>query len=167
MGSPLNHKLPVLSQPSPKGCSKKVQRGLKQGPLLQTDGDKGQRTPLQPTDSEMHLSDLYTLAPSEADTLPYTKDAPSLSGEPQPPSTGDSERSDKTLEPSDVSVSSWITSTPLPAQAGSVQLSLRAGEASQSVTYTKNSEERLGCEHAVSPAHRTEPPAERSLHAAS
>nr|XP_004552870.2 probable phospholipid-transporting ATPase VA [Maylandia zebra] len=170
VGSPLCPKLPFLSlaKASPKGYYKKDGRsvsGSKQGPLLQT--DEAKRSPLQPTDSDMHLSDLYTPAPSEVDTLPYTKDNPALSGELQTSSAADSEHLNKTIEPSDVNLSSCVTSTPLPAQADSVQLSMPPDGASQCVRYTRNSEERLKSEHAVSSAHRTEPPTERPLQAAS
>lgn len=170
VGSPLCPKLPFLSlaKASPKGYNKKDRRsvsGSKQGPLLQT--DEAKRSPLQPTDSDMHLSDLYTPAPSEVDTLPYTKDNPAPSGELQTSSAADSEHLDKTIEPSDVNLSSCVTSTPLPAQADGVQLSMPPDGASQCVRYTRNSEERLKSEHAVSPAHRTEPPTERPLQAAS
>lgn len=170
VGSPLCPKLPFLSlaKASPKGYYKKDGRsvsGSKQGPLLQT--DEAKRSPLQPTDSDMHLSDLYTPAPSEVDTLPYTKDNPALSGELQTSSAADSEHLNKTIEPSDVNLSSCVTSTPLPAQADSVQLSMPPDGASQCVRYTRNSEERLKSEHAVSSAHRTEQPTERPLQAAS
>uniref|UniRef100_A0A669DNH3 Phospholipid-transporting ATPase n=1 Tax=Oreochromis niloticus TaxID=8128 RepID=A0A669DNH3_ORENI len=170
VGSPLCPKLPFLSlaKASPKGYNKKDRRsvsGSKQGPLLQT--DEAKRSPLQPTDSDMHLSDLYTPAPSEVDTLPYTKDNPAPSGELQTSSAADSEHLNETIEPSDVNLSSCVTSTPLPAQADGVQLSMPPDGASQCVRYTRNSEERLKSEHAVSPAHRTEPPTERPLQAAS
>lgn len=170
VGSPLSPKPPFLSlnKPSPKGCNKKDQRSFpssktSQGPVLQTD-NQSRRSPLGPTDSEKGLSDIYTLVPSEIDTLPYTKDAPPLSEEPQPPSTKDSECPDKTLETSNLSLSSWITSTPLHTQTDSVQLNLPHNGDSQCVKYTRNSEERLQSDHTVHPAQRTGQVAEQSLH---
>lgn len=159
LGSPLS---PFLShsKPSPSACDKKVN----QGPILQTEEDKGQQRPPGPTDSEKCLSDLYTLAPSEIDTLPYTKDAVPLSMEPQLPLTKDSEGLDKTSEPSDLSLSSWITSTPLLTQADCVQLNLPPDTALQCVKYTRNSKDRLKSEPTNYPAQRTELVAEQSLH---
>ncbi|GLD65724.1 probable phospholipid-transporting ATPase VA [Lates japonicus] len=174
VGSSLSPKPPFLSltKPSPKGCNKKDQRSFpssntppaKKGPVLQADEEKGQRSPVQPTDSVRGHSDLYTLVATEIDTLPYTKDAPPLSGEQQPPSTKVSECLDKTLEFSDQSLSSWITSMPLPAQTDSVQLTLPPDGDSQCVKYMRNSEERLKSDHTVHPAHRTEQVAEQLLH---
>uniref|UniRef100_A0A7N6B2M9 Phospholipid-transporting ATPase n=1 Tax=Anabas testudineus TaxID=64144 RepID=A0A7N6B2M9_ANATE len=86
---------------------------VKQGPVLQTEQGKGPRSPLGPPDSEKELLERYTLVPTETDTLPYTKDSTQLSGEQPPPSTKNSEFLDKTLEPQNLSLSSWITSTPL------------------------------------------------------
>ncbi len=170
VGSPLSPKPPFLShtKPSPKGCNKKDQRSFpssktSQGPVLQTD-DQARRSPLGPIDSEKGVSDVYTLGPTEIDTLPYTKDAPPLSGEPQPPSTKDSECLNKTLEASDLSLSSWITSTPLLTQTDSVQLNLPPDGDSQCVKYTRNSEERLKSDHTVHPPKRTELVAEQALH---
>lgn len=168
VGSPLSPKPPFLSltKPSPKGCNKKDQRSspssnTSRGPILQTD-EQGGRSPLGPTDSKKGLSDIYTLVPTEIDTLPYTKDAPPLPGETQPPSAKDSECLDKTLEASDVSLSSWVTSTPVLTQTDSVQLPPDGD--SQCVKYTRNSEERLKSDHIVHPAQRTELVAEQSLH---
>ncbi|XP_042337306.1 phospholipid-transporting ATPase VA-like [Plectropomus leopardus] len=169
VGSPLSPTPPFLSlsKPSPKGCNKKDQRSFpgsetSQGPILQT--EQGQRSPQGPTDSERGLSDHYTSAPTEKDTLPFTTDAPKLSGEPQPPSTKDSECLDKTLEAADLSLSSWITSTPLLPHTDSVQLNLPPDGDSQCVRYTRNSEERLQSDHSVHP--RTERASEQSLHTA-
>ncbi|XP_056234700.1 phospholipid-transporting ATPase VA [Seriola aureovittata] len=174
VGSPLSPKPPFLSlnKPSPKGCNKKDQRSFpsstashaKKGPISQADEETGRRSPLGPTDSEKGLSGLYTIVPTEIDTLPYTKDAPPLSEEKLPPSTKDSEFLDKTSEPSDQSLSSWITSTPLLTQTDSVQLTLPPDGDSQCVKYMRNSEERLKSDHAVHPAHRTEPVADQLLH---
>uniref|UniRef100_A0A3B4T598 Phospholipid-transporting ATPase n=1 Tax=Seriola dumerili TaxID=41447 RepID=A0A3B4T598_SERDU len=136
----------------------------KKGPISQADEETGRRSPLGPTDSDKGLSGLYTIVPTEIDTLPYTKDAPPLSGEQLPPSTKDSEFLDKTSEPSDQSLSSWITSTPLLTQTDSVQLTLPPDGDSQCVKYMRNSEERLKSDHAVHPAHRTEQVADQSLH---
>uniref|UniRef100_UPI0037E82712 phospholipid-transporting ATPase VA n=1 Tax=Semicossyphus pulcher TaxID=241346 RepID=UPI0037E82712 len=165
VGSPLSPKPPFLSlnQPSPKGCNKKDQRSFpgsktSQGPVLQTD-EQGRRT-----DSERGLSDLYTLVPTEIDTLPYTKDAPKLSREPQPPSAKDSECLNKTLEASDLSLSGWITSTPLLTQTDSIQLNLPPDPDAPCVKYTRDSEERLKSDHIVHPAQRTETLAEQPLY---
>ncbi len=174
VGSPLSPKPPFLSlnKPSPKGCNKKDQRSFPSSktshrPVLQTD-EQGGRSPLGPTDSEKGLSDLYTVVPTEIDTLPYTKDAPLHSGEPPPPppptSTKDSECVDKTLEASDVSRCSWIASTPAITPTDSVHLNLPADGDSQCVTYMRSSEERLKSDHSVHPAHRTEQDAQQSLH---
>lgn len=166
VGSPLNPKPPFLSltKPSPKVCNKKDQicfpnSKTSQRPVLQTD----EQSPLGLTDSEIGLSDFCTLVPTDVDTLPYTKDAPQLSGEPQPPSTKVSECLDKTLEASNLSLSTWITSTPLLTQTDSVQLKLPPDGDSQCVKYTRNSEERLKSGHAVLPAQRTEQVAEQLL----
>ncbi|XP_022057652.2 phospholipid-transporting ATPase VA [Acanthochromis polyacanthus] len=171
VGSPLSPKPPFLSlsKASPKGCNKNDQRSITGSKTLEAtqghaDEEKGRSCLSGPTDSEMHLSDLYTLVPSDIDTLPYTKDAPQPAEELQPPSTKVSECLDKTLEPSDVSLSGWITSTPLPTPADSVQLNLLPDGAPQCVRYTRNSEERLKPDHAVHPAHRTEQEVEQQLH---
>uniref|UniRef100_A0A8D0D6W2 Phospholipid-transporting ATPase n=1 Tax=Sander lucioperca TaxID=283035 RepID=A0A8D0D6W2_SANLU len=144
-GSALSPKPPFLSlsKPSPKGCNKKDQRSFpssetSQGPALQMD-EQGRRSPLGPADSNKGPSDLYSIVPTEKDTLPYTKDAPKLPGEP---------------------LSGWITSTPLLSQTGSVQLNLPP----QCVKYTRNSDQRLKSDHSVHPAQRTEQGAEQSLH---
>uniref|UniRef100_A0A7N5ZQA1 Phospholipid-transporting ATPase n=1 Tax=Anabas testudineus TaxID=64144 RepID=A0A7N5ZQA1_ANATE len=174
VGSPLSPKPPFLSltKPSSNDCNKKDQRSfvssktslVKQGPVLQTEQGKGPRSPLGPPDSEKELLERYTLVPTETDTLPYTKDSTQLSGEQPPPSTKNSEFLDKTLEPQNLSLSSWITSTPLLTQTDGVQLTLPPDSDSQCVKYTRNSEERLSCDHTVHPAHRTEQLAEQSLH---
>uniref|UniRef100_A0AAQ5ZHB8 Phospholipid-transporting ATPase n=1 Tax=Amphiprion ocellaris TaxID=80972 RepID=A0AAQ5ZHB8_AMPOC len=171
VGSPLSPKPPFLSlsKASPKGCNKNDQRSISGSKTLeatqgQADEEEDRSCLSGPTDSEMHLSDLYTLVPSEIDTLPYTKDAPQPAGELQPPSTEVSECLDKTLEPSDVSLSSWITSTPLLTPADSVQLNLLPDGAPQCVRYSRNSEDRLKPDHAVHPAHRTEQEVEQLLH---
>ncbi|KAM9358003.1 phospholipid-transporting ATPase VA [Symphorus nematophorus] len=166
VGSPLSPKPPFLSlaKPSPKGYNKKDQRSFpgsktSQGPISQTHEQTG-RGQLRPAESEKGLSDLYTLVPTEIDTLPYTKDGPPLSGELQPLPTKDSECLHKTLEASDLSLSSWITSTPLLTQTDSVQLKLPPDGHAQCVKYTRNSEERLQSDHSVHP----EPVAEQALH---
>uniref|UniRef100_A0A8D3C2E3 Phospholipid-transporting ATPase n=1 Tax=Scophthalmus maximus TaxID=52904 RepID=A0A8D3C2E3_SCOMX len=174
VGSPLSPEPPFLSltKPSPKGCNKKDQRGFpgsetsqaKKGPVLPADEETGQRSPLEPSDSEMGPSDIYTLVPKEIDAPPYTKDAPPFLEERRPPSDKDSECLDKTLELSERSLSSWITSTPLLAQTDCVQLTLPPDGGSRCVKYTRNSEERLPLDHAVHPAHGTEQMAEQSLH---
>lgn len=171
VGSPLSPKPPFLSltKPSPNDCNKKDQRSFvssetsqaKHGPVLQTEQEKGQRSPLGPPDIEKGLLDLYT---TETDTLPYTKDATQLSREQQPPSTKESECFNKTLESQRQSVSIWTTSTPLLMQTDSVQLTLPPDGDSQCVKYIRNSEERLKSDHTVHPAHLTEQGAEQSLH---
>ncbi|KAM4548589.1 phospholipid-transporting ATPase VA isoform 1-T1 [Odontesthes bonariensis] len=176
MGSPLSPKPPFLplTKLSPKVCDKKDQRSIpgckasqaRQGAVSQTDEENGCRSPPAPTHGEKRLSDIFTLVSTETNTLPYTKDALPLSGELQPPSSKHSESPDKTLEPSDVSLSSWTTSTPLTTQTDSVQLSLPPVGASQYVRYTRSSEEGLKTEHAVHPAHRTVQVAEQSLYTA-
>lgn len=167
VGSPLSPKPPFLSLAKPplKVCNKKDQSSFpnpqpSQRPVLQTE-----QNPLGLTDGEKGPSDFCTLDPTEADTLPYTKDAPQLSGEPQPAAAEVTECLDKTLEVSNPSLSSWITSTPLLAQTDSVQLKLPADGVPQCVKYTRNSEERLKSDHAVHPAQRTEQLAEQFLHA--
>ncbi|KAF1386215.1 hypothetical protein PFLUV_G00115850 [Perca fluviatilis] len=169
-GSALSPKPPFLSlsKPSPKGCNKKDLRSFpssetSQGPALQMD-EQGQRSPLGPADSNKGPLDLYAIVPTEKDTLPYTKDTPKLPEEPRPPSTKDSECLGKTLEASDVSLSGWITSTPLLSQTGSVQLNLPPAGDSQCVKYTRNSDQRLKSDHSIHPAQRTEQGAEQSLH---
>ncbi|XP_034439219.1 probable phospholipid-transporting ATPase VA [Hippoglossus hippoglossus] len=172
MGSPLGPKPPFLSltKPSPEGCNKNDQRSFSsskisqanEGPVLQADEEKGQRSPLGPTDFEKGLSNIYTLVPTGIGTPPYTKEAPPLSEEQQHTSTKDC--LDKTLEPSNQSLSSWITSTPLLTQTDSVQLTLPPDGGSQCVKYTRNSEEGLQPDHTIHPAHRTEQTAEQSLH---
>ncbi|KAM9849286.1 phospholipid-transporting ATPase VA [Aulostomus maculatus] len=166
VGSPLSPKPPFLSliKPAPKGCNNKDQRSFlrSQGPISQAHGKNDQRSPPAPTDSEKCLSDLYTFVPTEIDTLPYTKDAPPPSGELQPPSTKDLEGLNKTLEPLDLGLSSWITSTPLLTQADSVQLNLPPDGSSQCVTYTRNSEERLKSDHSIHPTRGTEQAPERT-----
>lgn len=172
MGSPLSPRPPFLSltKPSPKGCNKKDQRSFpsskasqtKKGPGL--DEERGRRRPPGPTDSEKGPSGPYTIVPTEIDTLPYTKDAPPPSGQQPVPPTEDPELLDQTLEASDQSLSSWITSTPLLLQTDSVQLTLPPDGDSQCVKYMRNSEERLKPDHSVHPAHRTEQVAEQSLH---
>ncbi|XP_074523859.1 phospholipid-transporting ATPase VA [Halichoeres trimaculatus] len=163
VGSPLSPEPPFLSLSTPPstGCSLKDQRSFpgsktSQGPVSQTE-QQGRRR--GPTDSERGLSDLYTLVPTEIDTLPYTKEAPQLSEEPQPPQTKDSESLDKSLEASDLSLSGWITSTPLFAQTDGIHLNLPPDGGSHCVRYTRESEEKL-----KPAAQRTEQETEHSLH---
>lgn len=163
VGSPLSAKPPFLSlsTPSSTGCSHKDQRSFpgsktSQGPVSQTE-QQGRRR--GPTDSERGLSDIYTLVSTEIDTLPYTKDAPQPSEEPQPPQTKDSECLDKSLEASDVSLLGWITSTPLFTQTDSIHLNLPPDGGSHCVRYTRDLEEKL-----KSAAQRTERETEHSLH---
>lgn len=146
VGSPLTHRPPFLSPA--KVCNTKEQSSFVNSketrpPASQTDE--------QLTDSRRHFR--------TSDTLPYTKDAP------QPPPVKVPEGPDRTLEASDLSPESgWVTSTPLLAPADSVQLKLPPDGGSHSVKYTRNSEERLECDHSVRPAHRTEQVAQRLLH---
>ncbi|KAG7228709.1 hypothetical protein INR49_008487 [Caranx melampygus] len=173
VGSPLSPRPPFLSltKPSPKSCNKTDQRSFPSSKASQTkkrpilpDEERGHRRPPGPTDSEKGFSGPYTIVPTEIDTLPYTKDAPPLSGQQLAPSTKDSELLDQTLEVSDQSLSSWITSTPLLSQTDSIQLTLPPDRDSQCVKYMRNSEERLKSDHSIHPAHRTEQVAEQSLH---
>lgn len=173
-GSPLSPRSPVmsLSKQSTKGSNKKDQGSnpgptasrSEQGPFLQTDGEKIHRGQSASAHNAKHLSDLYSLLSTESDTLPYTKDTSLLAGQPQPPYTKDSECFDKTLEPSDLSLSSWITTTPLARQVDKVQLNLPPDAASESVKYTRSREDGLRSDHTVHPAHRTVQVAEQSLH---
>lgn len=164
VGSPLSPEPPFLSLSTPPstGCTHKDQRSFpgsktSQGPVSQTE-QQGRRR--GPTDSERGLSDLYTLVPTEIDTLPYTKDAARLSEEPQPPQTQDSECLDRSLEASDLSLSGWITSTPLLTQTDSIHLNLPPdGGGPHCVRYTRDLEEKL-----KSAAQRSEQETEHSLH---
>ncbi|XP_071373703.1 phospholipid-transporting ATPase VA [Centroberyx affinis] len=167
VGSQLSPKPPFLSlvKPFPKDCNHKGQKSFsssktpqrRQGPVLQMHGvgkthRRGHSCPVGFTDGHKGLSDPYTFVPTEMDTLPYTKEAPRLAGEPQPPPAKDSDCLDKTLEPSDLSLSSWITSTPLLTQRDSVQLTLPPTGGSQCVTYKRNSEDKP----TIHPTQRTE-----------
>uniref|UniRef100_A0A668A0Z2 Phospholipid-transporting ATPase n=1 Tax=Myripristis murdjan TaxID=586833 RepID=A0A668A0Z2_9TELE len=171
VGAQLGPKPPFLSllKPFPKDYNHKDQKSFSnsktaqgcQGPVLQMDNvgkshQKGQSSPLGVTHSKKGLSDPYTFVSTEIDTLPYTKEAPGHTGESQPPSTKDSDCLDKTLDPSDLSLSSWITSTPLLTQGDSVQVTLPPAGGSQCVTYKRNSEETPGLDHTVRPTRRTE-----------
>lgn len=159
VGSQMGLKPPFLSSARnfPKDCSHRAQG--RQGTSLRGDDagkshSKGQST-VGLTDSKRGLSDdPYTLVSTEIDTLPYTKEAPRPPGESQPPPAEDSDCPDKTLDPSDLSLSSWITSTPLVKQNDSVQLSLPPSGRSQCVTYKRNYEER----NITHPMQRTEEP---------
>uniref|UniRef100_A0A665VT55 Phospholipid-transporting ATPase n=1 Tax=Echeneis naucrates TaxID=173247 RepID=A0A665VT55_ECHNA len=169
MGSPLSAKPPFLSltKPSPESFIKKDQKSFpssKASQAKQAEEERPQRGLPRHTDSEKGFPGIYTIVPTEVDTLPYTKDTPSLSREHMPPSNKDSEFLDKTLEPSDQSLSSWITSTPLLTQVDSVQLTLPPDGDSQCVKYMRNSEERLKSDDNIHPAHRTEQVLEQSLH---
>ncbi|KAK2835940.1 hypothetical protein Q5P01_016424 [Channa striata] len=173
VGSQFSPKPPFLSltKRSPNDCNEKDQGSFpssnisqaKQGPVTPTRGEKARGSPPGPTDSEKGLIDPYPLIPKEK-TLPYTKDACSLSREQQPSSTKDSECLDKTLQASSLSLSGWITSTPLLTQTDSIQLTLPSDREPQSVKCTRNSEERLASDHSVHPAHRTEQVTEELLH---
>lgn len=174
-GSPLSPKPPFQShvKTSPQNCNHKDKKSVinsETSPNCHDDGKshkKGQTSPLGPADSERGLSDLCTVVSTEADTLPYTKDVPLQSGEAQLPSTKGSDCPDKTLDPSDLSMSSWITSTPTLTQTDSVQLTLPPTGGSQCVKYSRNSEERPACDHTFHPPQRTEQVvAVQSLHTA-
>lgn len=164
VGSQLSPQPPILSlsKPSSKVCKNKDHRSFPkapQGHVLHAE-EQSQRSPPGPPDSNKGLSDLYTLLSTETDTLPYTKDAPQVSGGLHVPSTKDSKCPDKTLEVSDRSQSGCITSTPLLTQTDSVQLNLPPDGDPQCVKYIRTSEERLQSGHSNHPAQRTE----QSLH---
>ncbi|XP_029003445.1 phospholipid-transporting ATPase VA [Betta splendens] len=160
VGSPLSARPPFLSltKPFTNDCNKKDQRSFqgskttqtKHGPVLQTEEETGRQSPTGTTVGEQGFLDRYTLVPTETDTLPYTKDAAPLSTEQHSPPTKGSECLRKTLE-----LSSWNPSD-------SVQLSLPPDTDSHCVKYMRNSEEKLGSDHAFHQAHRTK--AEDSLH---
>ncbi|MEQ2287299.1 hypothetical protein AMECASPLE_010943 [Ameca splendens] len=126
----------------------------------------GQNSPSVPSHSEKHPSDIYPLAPSEQDISSYARNSSRLYCEPKPPSTKDSDCLNETLQPSDLSLSSWIASTPLVTQTGSIHLNLPPDGASQCVKYTRSSEEGLCSDHVVQPAHRTVHVAEQALYTA-
>ncbi|KAM4629198.1 phospholipid-transporting ATPase VA [Polymixia lowei] len=171
VGSQLGIKPPFLSfvKPFPKYCSHKGQRSFansktpqgRQGPVLRLDDagkshEKGRGSPPGITDSKKCHSDAYTSLSTEVGTLPYTKEAHQPARESRLPPAEASDGLDKTLDPSDLSLSNWITSTPLPAQRDSVQLTLPPAGGSQRVTYTRNSEERRRSEHTVHSTQRTD-----------
>uniref|UniRef100_A0A147ACK7 Phospholipid-transporting ATPase n=1 Tax=Fundulus heteroclitus TaxID=8078 RepID=A0A147ACK7_FUNHE len=168
MGSPLSPEPPFLSLNKSKGCQKSTSGSRasqdKQGSVLQTNKEKVPKTPLASSHSEKHLSDVYPVAPSEQDLSPYT--SPQLSCQPKPHSAKDSDCLDETLQPSDLSLSSWNASTPLVTQTDAVHLNLPPDGPSQCVKYTRSSEEGLCSDHVVQPAHRTVQVAEQALHTA-
>lgn len=133
-----------LTKPSPKVCNKKDSNASHR-PVLHTDCSL--------SDSKKGLC---TLVPTDVDTLPYTKDSLQLSEEPPLPAPKVSECLNKTLEVSNLSLSSCFTSTPLLTQSDSVQLKMPPDGDSQCAKYTRNCEEKLKCDHAVLPAQRSE-----------
>lgn len=143
-GSPRSP-FPSLAKPPPHVCNKKDSK-----PAPRPDRDKT-------SDSE---KDLCSLAPPKIDSILHTKDPPQLSGQPRLPAPIVPECLGKTLETSDLSPSSCVTSTPLLAPLDSVRLEMPPDGDLQCVKYTRVSE----CEAAVRPAQRTEPLAEHSLH---
>lgn len=168
-GSPLSPEPPFLSlsKLSPKSCVNKDQKSTsgskapqaRQAPAVQTNEERGQR--ISPTHTEKDLTDLCSAAPSELNSLPYTKNDPPLSRESPPhPSTKESE----TFKLSDQRFLSRITSTPLVSKADSIQLNLPPDGASQYVKYSRSSEEGRGSDRAA--AHWTEGGIEQSLHTA-
>ncbi|XP_047231171.1 phospholipid-transporting ATPase VA [Girardinichthys multiradiatus] len=160
MGSSLSPESPFLSLNKPKGSQNK------QSSLLQTNKDRGQNSSSVPSYSEKHPSDIYPLAPSEQDISSYTRNSSRLYCEPKPHSTKDSHCLNETLQLSDLSLSSWIASTPLVTQTGSIHLNLPPDGASQCVKYTRSSEEGLCSDHVVQPAHRTVHVTEQALYTA-
>lgn len=167
-GLPLSPEPPFLSlsKLSPKSCVNKDQRSISGSKApqarqaVQTNEERGPR--ISPTHTEKDLTDLCSAAPSELNTLPYTKNDPPLSREspPPPPPTKESE----TFKLSDQRFFSRITSTPLVSQADSIQLSLPPDGASQYVKYSRSSGEGRGSDRTA--AHRTEGGVELSLHTA-
>lgn len=155
MGSPLSPKPPFLSPNKPRGCQSSTSGSKasqdKQGSAIQTDKEKGQKSPSVPSHGEKHLSGLYRLAPSESDISPSTKDSEGL---------------DETLQPSNLSLTSWMASTPLVTQTDGIQLDLPPDRASPCVKYSRSSEEGLCADHVGQPAHRTVQLAEQELHTA-
>lgn len=137
------------AKPSPKVCNKK---DPKTAPRSSSPADCNKIS-----DSE---KDPCLLVPTKIDSILNTKDPPQLSDEPQLPPPNVPECLDKTLETSDLSLSSCITSTPLLAPMDSIQLKMPPDGELQCVKYTRNQE----CEAVLRPAHRTEPPAEQLLH---
>uniref|UniRef100_A0A8C6NZ25 Phospholipid-transporting ATPase n=1 Tax=Nothobranchius furzeri TaxID=105023 RepID=A0A8C6NZ25_NOTFU len=170
VGSPLRAEPPFLSlnKLSPESWNNKDQRSIagsktsqaKQAAASQTE-EKGQISP--PARMEKHFSDLFPLAPSELDALPYTKNDPPLPGTPQPPSAKDSECFRRTLQLSDQSVN---VSTPLVSQTDSIQLNLAPDRASECVRFRRSSETGLRPDGTVQPACRTAQQEEQSLHTA-
>ncbi|XP_076004758.1 phospholipid-transporting ATPase VA [Genypterus blacodes] len=171
VGSPLGPQPPCLShgKASPNYSNNKDSKSFSnsttspgcQDSVLQrrvegTSHKKSPSSPAGPTDSWGGLSDLCTVVSTEADTLPYTKDAPLQPGEAQLPSAKAAGGLDQTLERSELSESGWVTSTPTLTQTDSVQLSLPPTGGSQCVRYTRSSEESAGCDLAFHPAQRTE-----------
>lgn len=146
-GSP-NSPFLSLTKPSPKFCNKK-------------DSKTAQRSASQADCNKISASEkgLQSLVTAQIDSLLNTKDPPQLPDEAQlRPEVPDC--LDNTLETSDLSLSSCITSTPLLAQMDSIQLTMPPEGDLQCVKYTRISEGGP----AVQPAQRTEPLAEQLLH---
>lgn len=98
--------------------------------------------------------------PTKTDSILNTKDPPQLSDEPPLPPPSVPECLDKTLETSDLSLSSCMASTPLLTPTDSIQLKMPPDGELQCVKYMRTPE----CEAAVRPAESTEPLAEQLLH---
>ncbi|XP_038160216.1 probable phospholipid-transporting ATPase VA, partial [Cyprinodon tularosa] len=159
MGSPLSPEPHFLSLNKPKDCQKNASQE-KQGSVLQTNKEKGQKSPLVSSGCEKHPTDLHPQAPSETNIPSYSRNSPRLS------CRSSKDCLDETLQPSDQSPSSRITSTPLVSRADSIHLNLPADRASQSVKYTRSSEGELCSDQRVQPAQRTLQAAEPGLHTA-
>lgn len=138
-----------LAKPSPKVCNKK---DSKTAPRSASQADCNKIS-----DSEKGLC---SLVPTKIDSILNTKDPSQLSGEPQLPPPNVPQCLDKTLETSDLSLSSCITSTPLLTPMASIQLKMPPDGDLQCVKYTRISE----CEVVLRPAQRTELLAEQLLH---
>lgn len=111
--------------------------------------------PLGADDSKEGLSDPYTLASSQTDTLPYTKEGLRPAAAPQRvPAGADNEGLDKTLDPSDGSLSSWMTSTPRLCQGEGVQLTLPPAGAAQCVTFKRDCSEAHRPDHIIQPSEK-------------
>ncbi|XP_046892740.1 phospholipid-transporting ATPase VA [Hypomesus transpacificus] len=100
-------------------------------------------------DNDLSLTDPFTLASTETDTLPYTKEAPRPAERHHSPAKHAASDVDASLDLSRLSLSGWITSTPLLSPAESVQLTVPPAGGKQSATYRRDCEERPGADHAV------------------
>ncbi|KAM6963059.1 phospholipid-transporting ATPase VA [Aplochiton taeniatus] len=172
--SPFGLRPPFLSyaRPFPTAYSRGAQQSFppdsakdQQGPVGRAGKcpEKEPRGPLGVSDGKKGLSDPYTLASTETDTLPYTKEAPRAAAEPPPVAAGDGKGLDKTPDPSDASLSGWVPSTQLLGSVESVQLTLPPAGGAQCVTFKRDCREAHRPDHVIQPSEnkRVE---EQSLH---